>query len=72
VEDKKGIHLFGKDYKYDDLSDKQKALINHITDIDGKLKQAQFSLEQYSFCRLSFLNELEGNLNENKEEKVDK
>lgn len=70
-EDKR-IELFGKNYKDSELTNKQKALINHIGDIDGKLRQAQFNVDQYSFCKVSFLKELESNLNESKEkEKVD-
>jgi|3_EtaG_2_1085321.scaffolds.fasta_scaffold41232_3 hypothetical protein len=70
-EDKR-IELFGKNYKDSELTNKQKALINHIGDIDGKLRQAQFNVDQYSFCKVSFLKELESDLNESKEkEKVD-
>ena len=67
------INLFGKDYDEDKLTDKQKVIINHLGDIDGKLRQAQFDVEQLSFCKISFLNELEKELkngtNENKNKK---
>jgi len=56
------LNLFGKEYDEDKLSDKQKAIINHLGDIDGKLRQAQFDVDQYSFCKISFLNELEKEL----------
>jgi hypothetical protein len=56
------LNLFGKEYGEDKLSDKQKAIINHIGDIDGKLKRAQFDVDQYNFCKISFLNELEKEL----------
>ena len=67
--DGQGINLFGKNYKDDELSDKQKALINHIGDIDGKLRQAQFDVDQHSFCKISFLKALEEDLNEKVETK---
>ncbi len=63
IQEDKGINLFGKNYKDGDLTGKQKALINHIGDIDGRLRQAQFDVDQLSFCKISFLKELEDELN---------
>ena len=64
------INLFGKEYDEDKLTSKQKAILNHLGDIDGKLRQAQFDVEQLSFCKISFLNELEKELkNDNKKDK---
>ena len=64
------VNLFGKEYDEDKLTSKQKAILNHLGDIDGKLRQAQFDVEQLSFCKISFLNELEKELkNDNKKDK---
>lgn len=64
------VNLFGKEYDEDKLTSKQKAILNHLGDIDGKLRQAQFDVEQLSFCKISFLNELEKELkNDDKKDK---
>ena len=64
------VNLFGKEYDEDKLTSKQKAILNHLGDIDGKLRQAQFDVEQFSFCKISFLNELEKELkNDDKKDK---
>jgi len=70
--DDKGLNLFGKNYKEDDLTTKQKSLINHIGDIDRKLRQAKFDVDQYGFCKLSFLKALEDDLNDSRKDKEEK
>ena len=53
------IELFGKEYREEDLSDDQKQCIHQINDLHVKLQRAQFEVQQYEFCKGSFLAYLE-------------
>jgi len=63
------IAIDGKDYTEDQLTDQQKILINHIGDLDRKIRSAQFSLEQLQVGRDAFMAHLKASLAE--EPKVD-
>jgi len=47
---------------YEDMSDEQKSLINHINDLDRKINSSQFNLEQLMFGKDSFVNALGASL----------
>lgn len=49
-------------YGFDDLSDQAKFLIGHVQDLDRKLQQAQFDLDQLRFSRESFFAALQREL----------
>jgi len=63
------IAIDGKDYTEDQLTDQQKVLINHISDLDRKIGSAQFSLDQLQVGRDAFMQMLTQSLAE--EPKVD-
>jgi hypothetical protein len=51
------------DYTEDQLSDQQKAMINHIADLDRKIRSAQFNLDQLTVGRDAFMQMLNASLN---------
>jgi len=50
------------EHNLSDLSDEQKAVINHIQDLDRKIKSSQFNLEQLLFGKEAFMNRLNKSL----------
>ena len=52
------ITINGTDYTEDQLTDQQKVIINHINDLDRKMRSAQFNLDQLSVGREAFVNML--------------
>ena len=52
------------DIEYDiaDFTDAQKAMLNHVQDLDRKLGNAQFNLDQLSVGREAFVNMLTASL----------
>jgi hypothetical protein len=63
------IAIDDKEYTEDQLTDQQKVLINHISDLDRKIGSAQFSLDQLQVGRNAFMQMLKESLAE--EPKVD-
>ena len=56
------ITIDGEEYEYDDLTDEQKALFNHCVDLDRKISNAQFNLDQLSVGKDAFLERLRNSL----------
>jgi len=56
------IAIDDKEYTEDQLTDQQKVLINHISDLDRKIGSAQFSLEQLQVGRDAFMAHLKASL----------
>jgi hypothetical protein len=46
------------DYTEDQLTDQQKVIINHIGDLDRKIRSTQFNLDQLTVGRDAFVNML--------------
>lgn len=63
----KTITINNKDYTEDQLTDQQKVIINHLTDLDRKIASTQFNLDQLTVGKTAFMNML----NESLEEKSD-
>ena len=64
------------DYTEDQLTDQQKVIINHIGDLDRKIRSTQFNLDQLTVGRDAFVNMLTVSLtdvsaNERSEEEND-
>ncbi len=55
------------EYNVEDMNDTQKAYLNHVQDLDRKLGNAQFNLDQLSIGRQKFVELLAESL-ENPEE----
>jgi len=58
TEKKPTINLNDKDYDIEGMTDQQKVMINHITDLDRKLSTTQFNLDQLRIGREAFVNML--------------
>jgi hypothetical protein len=62
------ITVNDKEYIYEDMTDEQKALINHVNDLDRKIGTSQFNLEQLQFGKAAFVNALSESLESKVEE----
>jgi len=58
------IMINNKEYSEDQLNDQQKVIINHVQDLDRKIRSAQFSLDQMTVGREAFVKMLTGSLEE--------
>ena len=50
------------EYNVDDVTDEQKTMLNHVQDLDRKLGNAQFNLDQLSVGREAFVKMLADSL----------
>jgi len=57
------ITINGTDFTEDQLTDEQKAMINHIADLDRKIGSTRFNLDQLQVGRDAFVNMLTKSLN---------
>ena len=46
------------EYIYEDMTEEQHAMINHINDLDRKISTSQFNLDQLMFGKSAFVNAL--------------
>lgn len=63
-ENNKVITINGTEYTEDQLTDQQKVMINHIGDLDRKIRSAQFNIDQLNVGREAFANMLTASLAE--------
>ena len=61
------ITINNVDYTEDQLTDEQKAMINHIADLDRKIGSTRFNLDQLQVGRDAFVNMLTASLKETDE-----
>jgi hypothetical protein len=61
-EKKTPIEIDGNEYFFEDLKDEQKALVNHIADLDRKIVNSKFNLEQLEFGKNAFVDALKKTL----------
>lgn len=52
------ITIDGTEYTEDQLTDQQKVMINHIGDLDRKIRSTQFNLDQLQVGRQAFVDML--------------
>ena len=67
-EQKDIITIDGTEYDFDTLEDKQKYIINQIRDLNGKIAQAQFGIDQLRTAQSAFTNMLVASIQEKNEE----
>jgi len=60
--EKTAISINDKEFFIEDMTDEQQAMINHINDLDRKIAQSQFNLEQLNFGKNAFVNSLSQSL----------
>lgn len=58
------ITINDKDYNIEDLTDNQKALIAHIQDLDRKINNTKFNLDQLNVGKEAFIDMLISSLSE--------
>jgi len=56
------ITINGTDYTEDQLNDTQKVMVNHVADLDRKIKSTQFNLDQLQVGRQAFMQALTASL----------
>ena len=61
--EKTAITVNDEEFFIEDMTDEQKAMINHIQDLDRKIQTSQFNLEQLNFGKNAFVNTLSNSLN---------
>lgn len=67
-DEKKTITVNKVEHNIDDLNEQQIAMVNHITDLDRKLANARFNVDQLAFGREAFVSELAKSLEQNESE----
>ena len=70
-EEKQMITIDGKEYDYDELENNEQYLVNQIRDLNAKIAQAQFGLDQLRVAQDSFTKMLIASVNEPKNEEGD-
>jgi len=63
------ITINNVDYTEDQLTDQQKVMVNHIGDLDRKIRSAQFNMDQLNVGKQAFMQMLTASL-EVSDEKV--
>ena len=61
--EKTAITINNEEFFIEDMTDEQKAMINHIQDLTRKIESSQFNLEQMTFGKNAFINALSQSLN---------
>ena len=65
----KTITVNDVEHSIEDLNEQQIAMVNHISDLDKKLGNLRFNVDQLNVGREAFVNMLSGSLEEPPEEK---
>ena len=65
--EKKTITVNDVTHNIDDLTEQQVAMVNHIADLDKKLGNLRFNMDQLNVGREAFVNMLSQSLDEPKE-----
>jgi len=66
--EKPSITVDNKKFIIEDMTSEEQAMLNHISDLDRKIGQSQFNLEQLQFGKNAFVNSLSQSLKETKVE----
>jgi len=65
------VTINGADHNYDDLNDTQKVFLEHVADLERKIRSAQFNIDQLRIGREAFLNMLTKSLESDTEEETE-
>lgn len=57
-DEKKTIFVNDVEYNVEDLTEQQIAMVNHVSDLDRKLANARFNVDQLAFGREAFVKAL--------------
>lgn len=56
------------EYQYEEMTDQQQAMVNHINDLDRKMASMRFNLDQLNVGRDAFVNMLTESLEQEPDE----
>jgi hypothetical protein len=59
---KTSITIDDVEYFYEDMTQEQQVLVNHLADLDRKISSSQFNLDQLSVGKNAFINLLKDTL----------
>ena len=62
------IQIDGVEYQLEDMTEKQQLLVNHLVDLDRKINNTKFSLDQLQVGRDAFMSMLKADLEAKPEE----
>ena len=65
------ISINDVDYTEDQLTDQQKVMVNHVADLDRKIRSAQFNMDQLNVGKQAFMQLLTASLEAPAEEAVE-
>lgn len=63
--EKTPVNIDGVEYKFEDMSNEQQTLINHLLDLDRKISSSQFNLDQLTVGKQAFMSMLKDSLARN-------
>ena len=61
------LKIDDSEYDIESMSDAQKAMVNHISDLDRKVSASEFNLIQLRFGRQAFIDAIRSSLSESKD-----
>tara|TARA_R100000664_G_C2742767_1_gene130972 strand:- start:911 stop:1132 length:222 start_codon:yes stop_codon:yes gene_type:complete len=67
--EKSMVKIDDKEYDAESLTDEQKAMLNHVVDLDRKIQSSEFNLVQLRFGRQAFVDGLRASLENGDENK---
>ena len=62
------VNIDGTEHKISDLTEEQVALVNHVADLENKMRSARFNVEQLEGGRAHFMDKLNDSLDIKAEE----
>ena len=63
-QEKTPITIDDKEYFFEDLTQEQQTIVNHISDLSRKIQSSEFNLQQLNFGKQAFVNALKQSLDE--------
>lgn len=67
-QEKTPITIDGVEYFFEDLTQEQQTIVNHISDLSRKVQSSEFNLQQLNFGKQAFVNALKQSLEAETEE----
>ena len=61
-EKKTPLSIDGVEYQFEDMTQEQQQLVNHLIDLDRKISSAKFNVDQLEVGKQAFLNMLKTSL----------
>ena len=65
------LKIDDKEYDIESMNNEQKAMINHIADLDKKLQSSEFNLVQLRFGRQAFVDALKASIDKSEDKEAE-